>query len=239
MQIPLLISLLQLLSLLSILIGIMAGLYEYRLKRFLAYSTITNMGFILLFLSLLQPSAIAASLLYLFVYLLTTLAFLGLVMLFHLEINLAKEDPSLESLELKEIFSLHHYKDHPAYAFAFTIAILSLAGIPPFAGFFIKFYLLKACLIAGNPLLAFLIFLLSVLALGFYLRLLRLLLVAPLKLNFRQPPLRQLVVLFFTTPPSALFLLAAILFFLLSYSLLFNNFLLFFFTHLVLSSFNF
>jgi NADH-quinone oxidoreductase subunit N len=238
-HIPLLLSLLQLLSLLSIAVGIIAGLYEYRLKRFLAYSTISNMGFIILSLSLLNPVALTAGLLYLVVYLITTLGFLGLLMLFHLQINLAKENPNLESFELKEIFSIQHFKDHPTYTFAFTTVILSLAGIPPLAGFFLKFYLLKACLIAGNPFLAFLVFLLSVLALGFYLRLLRFLYVTPLRLDFHQKPKRQLLYILFATPIAALILLLLILFFLIGYGLFFNNLLYFCLTQLVLSSFSF
>lgn len=236
-QLSFFLCLLQFLCILSIAYGTIAGLYEYRLKRFLAYSTIGNMGFIFLSLSFLNIPSIIAGLLYFFIYLLTITAFLGLLMLFQLETNLTKEKSNLESLELKDIFSLKYYQNYPAYLFAFTILILSLAGIPPLAGFFIKLYLLKACLLIGNPLMAFLIFLLSILALGFYLRLLRIFYVTPLALSFNKKSLKSIILSIRGLPPSTFLLLIAILFFTITYGLFFNNTLLFYFILLVLTSF--
>ena len=196
------------------------------------------MGFILLAVSLNSVSGLTAGLLYLIVYLITTIGFFGLLMLFCLQSNLGKENPNLESLELREIFSLQHYNKYPAYLFAFTILILSLAGIPPLAGFFIKFYLLQTCLLSGNSLLAFLVFLLSVLALGFYLRLLRILHVTPLSLSFHKKSLKNVFFSFHSIPSSLVILIILVLFFVIAYGLLFNNLLLFFLTTLVLTSFN-
>lgn len=215
--------LLQLLSLASIVYGTVAGLYEYRLKRFLGYSTITNMGFILLALSLHSLPGVTAGILYLTLYLLTTIAFFGLLMLFTLELNLAKEDPHLESLELKHIFSLQFYQKYPAYLLGFTLVILSSAGIPPLGGFFIKLYVLQACLLSGNLFLAFFIFLLSVLGLAFYLRILRIFYVTPLQLSFTQASLRQVLLSVRKHPGSIFFLLTALLFLLLSFALLFSE----------------
>lgn len=210
----------------SIAYGTFAGLYEYRLKRFLAYSTITNMGFILLALSLHSLPGLIAALLYLIVYLLTTVAFFALLLLFSSELNLIKESHNLESLELKHIFSLQNYRKHPAYLLAFTLVILSSAGIPPLGGFFIKLYVLQACLLSGTPYLAFCIFCLSVLGLAFYLRILRILYVTGLRLSFTQLELKPSFLKLREHPSLIFFLLTALLFFLLGYGLLFSELLL-------------
>lgn len=143
---------------------------------------------------------------------------------------------ALESLELKQLFSLQYYQSHPAYLFAFTLLILSLAGIPPLAGFFIKFYLLQACLLSGNSLAAFLAFLFSVLALTFYLRLLRILFVTPLRLSFSQQSQRSVLLTLYKRPLLVFYFLAILLFVIITYGLLFHNLALFFTTFLALSS---
>lgn len=79
--------LLQFLALASIAYGTIAALYEYRLKRFLAYSTISNMGFILLAFSLHSIPGFSAGLIYFIIYLITTLALFGLLMQFSIEVN--------------------------------------------------------------------------------------------------------------------------------------------------------
>ena len=226
----------QILALFSIAYGTIAGLYEFRLKRFLGFSTISNMGFIILGFSLNNVLGFSAALLYTFVYLFTVIAFFGLLMLFSMEINLSKENFTLESLELKEIFSLQYYSKHYAYLLSFTVIILSLAGIPPLAGFFIKFTLLKACFLSGNYFLGFLIFLLSVLSLGFYLRLLRIMYVTPLQLSFHKRIVKSLFLLCQKKPVLAFVVISIIIFLLISYMFLFHTLLLSFFTFLAQTS---
>jgi NADH:ubiquinone oxidoreductase subunit 2 (subunit N) len=228
--------LLQCLALASIAYGTFAALYEYRLKRFLAYSSISNMGFVLLGFSLHHIPGFTSSILYFVIYLLTTLAFFGLLMQFTLELNLMRKDIALESLELKQIFSLQYYQSHPAYLFAFSLLILSFGGIPPLAGFFIKLFLLKACFVSGNYLMAFFVFLFSVISLAFYLRLLRILFVHPLKLTFSQASQRNFLLMLSNRPLTSLYLLATLVLLLVFYGLLFHNFFIILIHFLAISS---
>jgi len=191
------------------------------------------MGFIILGFSLHTIPGFTSGLLYLTIYLFTTVAFLGLLMQFELKINLDKS-----AFEFKQLFSLQYYNQHRAHCLALMITLLSFGGVPPLAGFFIKWSLLEACLFSAHNLLGFLVFLLSVLALGFYLRMLRLLVLRPLLLSYSQQPLRSILLSLREQPLSLLLLLSAIVLFLLVYGLVFHQLLLLFFHDLSIHSFN-
>ena len=109
----------------SAIFGCLGLITQFRIKRFFAYSSITNLGFILF----LNPSSIIF-LLYTFLYLFTTLFIFAIISIWQLSLGY-----SILSLhQLKGLFYLN-----PPLAFAFSFSIFSLAGFPPLAGFYSKF----------------------------------------------------------------------------------------------------
>jgi NADH-quinone oxidoreductase subunit N len=120
-------------AILSIVIGNIGGLFQTNIKKLLAYSTISNMGFVLLGFSAFEENGIAASIFYILVYSLTNLA---LILLFS---KLKKSDGS-DISNTKDLLSLYAY--NPRFCYLMVPLLLSLAGLPPFGGFFAKYYVL-------------------------------------------------------------------------------------------------
>jgi len=142
-------------GILSVFIGTMGAFSQYNIKRLFAYSTISNSGFLIILLSLGNPLSAQ----YLFFYLITyIIANLGV---FTVLINANISN----MLGLKAFF-----KDNPLYAIFLSLPILSLAGLPPFVGFYAKF--LSIYIIFNNNLIliAAILLFFSILSLFYYLR---------------------------------------------------------------------
>jgi NADH-quinone oxidoreductase subunit N len=131
----------------SLVIGNVTAIAQSNLKRMLAYSTIGQMGFMLLALlsgvvggsTLSTANAYSAAMFYVITYALTTLAAFGIIML------LARE--GFEAEEITDLAGLN--KRSPWYAFVMLLAMFSLAGIPPTMGFYAKLVVLQALLGSG------------------------------------------------------------------------------------------
>ena len=159
--------LLALLALASLLIGNLAAIAQSSVKRLLAYSAIAHSGYVLLGIMANNPHGTASMIYYLLTYGLAVLGAFALVML----VEKTCGDDRIAS------FANFHQR-FPVEAFCLLIFILSLAGIPPLAGFFGKFYLFAAAL--QSPHAAQWMFWLvaagiaaSVLSLYYYLRILK------------------------------------------------------------------
>lgn len=134
----------------SLLIGNLAAIAQTNLKRMLAYSTISQMGFVLLGLlsgvingqvnSAVAENAYSASMFYVVTYVLTTLATFGVILL------LARE--GFESEELSDLAGLNQRS--PLYAGVMAICLFSMAGIPPLVGFYAKLAVLQSLLASGQ-----------------------------------------------------------------------------------------
>ena len=132
----------------SLLIGNLAAVAQTNLKRMLAFSTISQMGFVLLGLmsgvlnNNLESAAGAysASMFYVISYVLTTLASFGVIML------LARE--GFESEEISDFAGLNQRS--PLYAAVMAVCLFSLAGIPPMIGFYAKLSVLQALVASGQ-----------------------------------------------------------------------------------------
>lgn len=129
---------LSLITIVTILAGNILAVYQDSVKRMLAYSGVSQAGYLLLTLLVLNPQSEKALLLYLASYAISTLA--AFSVLFH--VVKTKGDASIESFK-----SLG--KTNPLLATVMTVAMLSLAGIPPAIGFFAKFYLFSIVLNEG------------------------------------------------------------------------------------------
>jgi len=143
-------QMLAVLAVASLLIGNLAAIAQSNLKRMLAYSTISQMGFMLLGLvagSDLQgtqnaQAAYSASMFYIVTYVLTTLASFGIILL------LARE--GFESEEITDLAGLNQRS--PLYAGVMAIAMFSLAGLPPLVGFYAKLAVLQALIASGQAI---------------------------------------------------------------------------------------
>lgn len=141
-------QMLMVLSIGSLLIGNLAAIAQTNLKRMLAYSTISQMGFVLLGLLsgvvegniLYAANAYSSSMFYVITYVLTTLASFGVIML------LARD--GFESEEISDFAGLNERS--PLYAAVMAICLFSLAGIPPMVGFYAKLSVLQALIASGQ-----------------------------------------------------------------------------------------
>ena len=133
---------LALLAIASLLVGNLAAIAQNNLKRMLAYSTIAQMGFMLLGLTagVIEGKtynaeiAYSASMFYVITYVLTTLATFGIILL------LARD--GFESEEISDLAGLNQRS--PLYAGVMAVAMFSLAGLPPMVGFYAKLSVLQA-----------------------------------------------------------------------------------------------
>jgi NADH-quinone oxidoreductase subunit N len=132
----------------SLLIGNLAAIAQTNLKRMLAYSTIGQMGFVLLGLlsgvvnqsTLAAANAYSSAMFYIITYVLTTLASFGVILL------LARE--GFESEEIADLAGLNERS--PLYAGIMSICLFSLAGIPPLVGFYAKLTVLQSLVASGQ-----------------------------------------------------------------------------------------
>jgi NADH-quinone oxidoreductase subunit N len=148
-------QMLMFLSIASLLIGNLAAIAQTNLKRMLAFSTIAQMGFLLLGLlsgvvftgnlgnTAGAAAAYSASMFYAITYVLTTLAAFGVILL------LSRE--GFESEEISDLAGLNQRS--PLYAAVMAICLFSLAGIPPMVGFMAKLSVLQPLLASGQPIL--------------------------------------------------------------------------------------
>jgi NADH-quinone oxidoreductase subunit N len=155
----------------SLFIGNLAAIAQTNLKRMLAYSTIGQMGFVLLGLlsgvvngnPAAAANAYSSAMFYIVTYVLTTLASFGVILL------LARE--GFESEEISDLAGLNQRS--PLYAAIMAICLFSLAGIPPMVGFYAKLAVLQALVVAGSGFfigLAIFAVLMSLVAAYYYLR---------------------------------------------------------------------
>ncbi len=142
-------QMLVMLSIASLLVGNLAAIAQTNIKRMLAFSTISQMGFLLL--GLLAgvvngntngaAAAYSAAMFYAITYVLTTLATFGIILL------LSRE--GFESEEIADLAGLNQRS--PLYAAIMAICMFSLAGIPPMVGFFAKLSVLQPLLDSRQP----------------------------------------------------------------------------------------
>jgi NADH-quinone oxidoreductase subunit N len=167
-------QMLVLLSVASLLVGNLAAIAQTNIKRMLAFSTIAQMGFMLLGLlsgvvngnTLSAANAYSASMFYVLTYVLTTLATFGVVML------LARD--GFESEEISDFSGLNQRS--PLYAAVMAICMFSLSGIPPAVGFYAKLSVLQALIESqqmGSIVLAVFAVMMSLIGAFYYIRLVK------------------------------------------------------------------
>jgi NADH-quinone oxidoreductase subunit N len=131
-------------AILSLLWGNIAALRQRNVKRLLAYGSIAQTGFILLGLVAANEAGFSGMMYYLGVYIFMTLGVFGILVVL-------EESSGAGRLELADLNGL--YRRSPIAALLLLVFLMSLAGVPPTAGFMAKYYLVRA-LIAAHPELA-------------------------------------------------------------------------------------
>ncbi len=127
------------LSLATIIIGNLFALRQNNFKRFLAFSSIAQVGFILIGISGSSQAGMASVIYFILIYVFSNLAAFGVV-------SLVSAITGKENIDDYKAF----YSTNPLLSWILTIALFSLAGVPPTAGFFGKFFLLMAGAAKGN-----------------------------------------------------------------------------------------
>jgi len=168
-------------SLLSLIVGTVVGLTQFRIKRLFAYSTISHIGFILLALSINSIESIQAFIFYLIQYSLTNLnAFIILISIgfsLYCYINDNKEYEKLIDKNNSPIQLISQIKGffyiNPFLSISFAITIFSFVGVPPLMGFFAKQMVLSAALDNGYIFLTLIAILTSVISAVYYLNIIK------------------------------------------------------------------
>jgi len=147
----------------SMIVGSLGALVQTNLRRLMAYSSIANIGYVLMALAAGSQLGVQAALLYLALYLPVTLAmFAGIL-------ALRRQGEDLE--RIGDLSGLA--RNHPFMATCFTMLLFSLAGVPPLVGFFGKLAAFQATLDAGLVVLAIVGALATVVSAAYYLRIIK------------------------------------------------------------------
>jgi len=168
-------------SLLSLIVGTVLGLTQFRIKRLFAYSTISHVGFILLALSINSIESIQAFIFYLMQYSISNLnAFIILISIgfsLYYYINNNEEYKELSDRNNSPIQLISQMKGYfyinPMLALSLAITIFSFVGIPPLIGFFAKQMILSAALDSGYIFITLIAILTSVISAVYYLNVIK------------------------------------------------------------------
>ena len=151
------------LSIASMIFGAIAAIGQNNLKRLIAYSSIGHMGYALAGLSTGSNDGIQGSIVYITIYLFMNLAFFCCLLM------LKRNDEYFETVD--DLSGLS--KNHPILSLSLLVILFSLAGIPPLAGFFAKFYVFKAVIEQSMYFLAIVGLLSTVIAAFYYLKIIK------------------------------------------------------------------
>ena len=151
------------LSIASMLFGAIAAIGQTNLKRLVAYSSISHIGYALAGLTTVSNDGIQNSIIYIVIYIFMNLG------LFSCLLMMKRNNKYYEDIE--DLSGLS--KNHPLLSLSLLVILFSLAGIPPLAGFFAKFYIFKSVIEQSMYFLAIVGLLSTVIAAFYYLRIIK------------------------------------------------------------------
>ena len=147
----------------SMILGAVAAIGQNNIKRLMAYSSIGHIGYALAGLSTGTNAGVQSTIIYLVIYLFMNLSVFGCIFMMKREGNFLENINDLSGLS----------KNHPLLALCFLISLFSLAGIPPLAGFFAKFYIFMSVIESKMYALAIIGLLTTVISAFYYLRIIK------------------------------------------------------------------
>ena len=151
------------LSIASMLFGAIAAIGQTNIKRLVAYSSIGHIGYTLAGLATGSNEGIQSSIIYISIYVIMNLALFSCLLMLKRNNQYYEEIDDLSGLS----------KNHPLLSLSLLVILFSLAGIPPLAGFFAKFYVFKAVIEQSMYFLAIVGLLSTVVAAFYYLRIIK------------------------------------------------------------------
>jgi len=170
-------------SLLSLLIGTILGLAQTKIKRLLAYSTISHVGFILLALAINSEQSIEALIFYIIQYTITNLNTFLIIILFGYIIknsfrdliqSIMVEDETGTENDINYISELKgQFFLNPILSITLTICLFSMAGIPPLIGFFSKQFVLYSAIQNGYYFMSIIAIIVSIISASYYLKIIK------------------------------------------------------------------
>ena len=190
-------------SLASMILGAVAAIGQKNLKRLIAYSSIGHMGYALAGLAVGTNSGIQSSIIYISIYLIMNLG------IFCCLFMMKRKDKFFDNLE--DLSGLS--KNHPIISLSLLILLFSLAGIPPMAGFFAKFYIFMSVIEQSMYFLAIVGLIATVVSAFYYLKIIKIIYFDPPKEIYDQDhhiglkislTLATLLILFYFVYPSGL-----------------------------------
>ncbi|WP_298214884.1 NADH-quinone oxidoreductase subunit NuoN [Acidocella sp.] len=155
--------LIQILAIISMAWGALAAIGQSNIKRLLAYSSISHMGYALMGLATGTLAGVQSSLVYVAIYVVMSFGCFACV------VAMRRNGRAVE--RISDLAGLAG--EHPAYAFVFAVFMWAMAGIPPLSGFFAKLYVFATAFNAGLDALAIIGIVTSVISAFYYLRVIK------------------------------------------------------------------
>ena len=163
-------------SIASMILGAVAAIGQKNIKRLMAYSSIGHIGFVLAGISTGTASGYASSVTYTIIYIVMNIGAFSCIYLMRKKGVYSEEISDLSGLS----------KNQPLLSMAFLIIFFSLAGIPPLAGFFAKFYIFMSVIENEMYMLAIIGLLTTVISAFYYLKIIKTIYFDDVKVNFDQ-----------------------------------------------------
>lgn len=161
--------LLSVIIVLTITVANVFAILQKNLKRFMAYSSISQAGYIMLAVISGSAQGMTSLVYYIIVYIVANLAVFGVINTIEQNSNGCVERSDYNGL----------YKTNPKLTFVMTIALFSLAGIPPFAGFFSKFFVFASAFNSGHWVVVFIALVNTIISLYYYLLIVKAMYITP------------------------------------------------------------
>lgn len=173
---------------LTITVANLFAILQSDLKRFMAYSSISQAGYIVLAVLASSAQGMASLVYYIAVYVVANLAVFGVI-------SAVEQQTGGETA--RDTYN-SFYRTNPRLSFVMTLALFSLAGIPPFAGFFSKFFVFASAFHAGHWLVVFLALVNTIISLYYYLLIVKAMYITPSETpvaTFKSSPLMRVSLL--------------------------------------------
>ena len=155
----------------SIIVGSFGAIYQKNLKRLFAFSSITHIGFVLLALSPLDKSIFNTCIFYMIIYSVISLGTFSFLTIMRSPKEVENDETDAKTFDISSLAGLA--KTNPLMAFSLAILMFSTAGIPPLAGFFSKFYILKSAITFSLLPYAIIAVIFSAISAFYYLRIVK------------------------------------------------------------------